>query len=176
MFHIYFLGSSEGLVFDVADANFDAALDPLRGYLGGHGVDFRTRHHVTAVETGGEFLSCCTVDAGAALRRRRRGAGHSTSRAAAHRRCAPRSSATPAGATEVARLRTAPPFVVHRLWLDRPVAADRPAFLGTGGLTPLDNVSVLERYEREAADWARRTRGSVVELHSYAVHRPPTST
>ena len=31
MFHIYFLGSSEGLIFDVADANFDAALwDPLR--------------------------------------------------------------------------------------------------------------------------------------------------
>ena len=36
------------------------------------------------------------------------------------------------------------PFVVHRLWLDRPVDADRPAFLGTGGLPPLDNISVLE--------------------------------
>ena len=52
----------------------------------------------------------------------------------------------------VADLRTAPPFVVQRLWLDRPVHADRPAFLGTGGRPPLDNVSVLERYEREAAD------------------------
>ena len=30
MFHIYFLGSSEGLVFDVADSNFDTALwNPL---------------------------------------------------------------------------------------------------------------------------------------------------
>ena len=26
MFHIYFLGSSEGLVFDVPDAGFDTAL------------------------------------------------------------------------------------------------------------------------------------------------------
>ena len=31
MFHIYFLGSSEGLIFDVANANFDAALwNPLQ--------------------------------------------------------------------------------------------------------------------------------------------------
>ena len=30
MFHIYFLGSSEGLVFDVAESNFNTALwDPL---------------------------------------------------------------------------------------------------------------------------------------------------
>ena len=52
----------------------------------------------------------------------------------------------------VAKLGTAPPFVVHRLWLDRTVNSDRAAFVGTGGRPPLDNVSVLERYEREAAD------------------------
>ncbi|NEE49949.1 FAD-dependent oxidoreductase, partial [Streptomyces sp. SID8455] len=67
------------------------------------------------------------------------------------------------------RLRTAPPFLVSRLWLDRPVAYDRPGFLGTSGYGPLDNVSVLDRWEGEAARWARRTRGSVVELHAYAV-------
>jgi isorenieratene synthase len=68
----------------------------------------------------------------------------------------------------VAGLGIAPPFVVQRLWLDRPVRADRSPFLGTGGRPPLDNVSVLDRYEREAAEWAGRTGGSVVELHSYA--------
>jgi isorenieratene synthase len=67
---------------------------------------------------------------------------------------------------------TAPPFVVQRLWLDLPVNADRAPFLGTGGRPPLDNVSVLERYEKEAAEWSRRTGGSVVELHSYAVTSP----
>ena len=56
-----------------------------------------------------------------------------------------------------------------RLWLDRPVRPDRAAFVGTGGRPPLDNVSVLERYEREAAQWAARTGGSVVELHAYSV-------
>jgi carotenoid phi-ring synthase / carotenoid chi-ring synthase len=49
------------------------------------------------------------------------------------------------------------------------VRADRPAFLGTGGRKPLDNISVLERYESQAAEWARTQRGSVVELHAYAV-------
>ncbi len=40
MFHIYFLGSSEGLIFDVANANFDASLwNPLREYLSERGVD-----------------------------------------------------------------------------------------------------------------------------------------
>ena len=72
----------------------------------------------------------------------------------------------------VADLHTAPPFVVLRLWLDRPVRADRAAFMGTGGRPPLDNVSVLERYEREAAQWAARTGGSVVELHAYSVTDP----
>lgn len=39
MFHIYFLGSSEGLIFDVATANFDVSLwNPLRQYLIDHGV------------------------------------------------------------------------------------------------------------------------------------------
>jgi isorenieratene synthase len=68
----------------------------------------------------------------------------------------------------VAATRNAPPFVVVRLWLDAPVDPSRPAFLGTSGYGPLDNVSVLERFERGAAAWARQHRGSVVELHAYA--------
>ena len=71
--------------------------------------------------------------------------------------------------SRIAAIGTAPPFAVQRLWLDRSVNPDRAAFLGTGGQPPLDNVSVLDRYEREAATWSRRTGGSVVELHSYAV-------
>lgn len=75
----------------------------------------------------------------------------------------------PAWRERVARLRTAPPFLVTRLWLDRPVAPDRPGFLGTSGFGGLDNISVLNRWEDEAARWAARTGGSVLELHAYAV-------
>ena len=167
MFHIYFLGSSEGLVFDVANDNFDVALwNPLREYLTSHGVRFHTDRSAASVHVGTRFSVSC----------------------------GPRESLGADGvvlATDVAslqhivanspglgnddwrqrigRLTPAAPFVVQRLWLDRAVNPDRPAFLGTGGRPPLDNVSVLERYERQAADWSRQTGGSVVELHSYAV-------
>jgi isorenieratene synthase len=59
------------------------------------------------------------------------------------------------------------------LWLDRPVDAGRPDFLGTGGLEPVDNISVVSNYERQASEWARARGGSVVEVHSYSVMDPP---
>jgi isorenieratene synthase len=165
MFHIYFLGSSEGLVFDVADDNFDVALwEPLRRHLEGRGVRFHTGVSVTAVEPG--FAVHC--DSGQTLPAD--GVVLATDAAGLRDIIGASPELGDDGwRAGVDGLGTAPPFLVHRIWLDRPVAPERPAFLGTGGLTPLDNVSVLERYERQAADWARRTCGSVVELHSYAV-------
>jgi len=70
---------------------------------------------------------------------------------------------------QVAGVRSAPRFAVWRLWLDGLVRPDRPPFLGTSGHGPLDNVSVLERFEDHAARWSAAHAGSVVELHAYAV-------
>ena len=54
MFHIYFLGSSEGLIFDVATANFDVSLwNPLQAYLGERGVRFRLGAQVLRVDAAG---------------------------------------------------------------------------------------------------------------------------
>src|SRR5581483_2112162 len=51
MFHIYFLGSSEGLLFDVPDAGFDVALwEPLRAYLAARDVEVRTGTEVSRIE------------------------------------------------------------------------------------------------------------------------------
>jgi carotenoid phi-ring synthase / carotenoid chi-ring synthase len=169
MFHIYFLGSSEGLIFDVANANYDIALwQPLQRYLTERGVRF---HQGTAV---------ARIDSGAARRFRVHTDTSDHLDADAVVLAADVGglqriiAASPNLGDElwrarIARLPTAPPFVVHRMWLDRPVAADRPAFLGTAGHEPLDNVSILDCYERQAIEWARHHRGSVVELHSYAV-------
>ena len=170
MFHIYFLGSSEGLVFDVVNANFDVALwDPLRSYLQSRGVQFRTGVAVTRIDTDPTLT--VTLDDGTAIDTD--GAVLATDVAGLQRIVADSPGlGDDAWRKQVAGLGVAPPFVVQRLWLDRPVRADRAAFVGTGGRAPLDNVSVLDRYEREAAQWARRTGGSVVELHAYAVHPP----
>jgi carotenoid phi-ring synthase / carotenoid chi-ring synthase len=170
MFHIYFLGSSEGLIFDVANANFDVALwNPLREFLASRGARFHTGVSVTAVSTGERLTVRCDSGAdvdcdGVVLATDVAGLQHIVD--------ASPSLGDDAWRARVSAMGTAPPFVVQRLWLDRPVRPDRAPFLGTGGRPPLDNVSVLERYEREAAAWCRRTGGSVVELHSYAVTEP----
>jgi carotenoid phi-ring synthase / carotenoid chi-ring synthase len=171
MFHIYFLGSAEGLVFDVTAEPFPQALwDPMGDYLTELGVVINTGVAVEEVAPGRErrFAVCAgeTVEVDAVvLATDVRGLQELLT-------ASPELGEAPWRA-QIARLRTAPPFLVSRLWLDGPVRPDRPGFLGTSGFGPLDNVSVLERFEGEAARWARRTGGSVVELHAYALSTDP---
>ena len=173
MFHIYFLGSNEGLVFDVAESNFDTALwNPLGEYLSGVGVTFRTGMPVSSVGIGGSKKFRVHCDDGSAIEAD--GVVLATDVGGLQQIV---SASTDLGDAQwrqqVAEMELAPPFVVQRLWLDRPVDAGRPDFLGTGGLEPVDNISVVSNYERQAADWARVHGGSVVEVHSYSVLDPP---
>ena len=70
----------------------------------------------------------------------------------------------------------APPFAVTRLWLDRDVAPERPTFSAVSREPTLDSITVYSRLERPSAQWAARTGGSVVELHSYACTAPDVDT
>ncbi|MGH4018570.1 MAG: FAD-dependent oxidoreductase [Pseudonocardiaceae bacterium] len=169
MFHIYFLGSAEGLLFDVTSEPFPQAVwDPMGGYLRAQRVRVRTGTAVDVVEAGRSRRFAVRTAAGedpdevdaivlacdvAGLRSLV--AGSQLGDEPWRRR--------------IAALRTAPPFLVSRLWLDRPVRADRPGFLGTAGFGPVDNVSVLDRYEGEARRWALARGGAVVEVHAYAL-------
>ena len=169
MFHTYFMGSAEGLLFDVAADDFDTALwSPLAAHLEASGATIRcgSAARGLAERSDGGVLVLTddgAIDADAVVlatdRRPLQGliagapwVGDPTWRA------------------RLAGLRTAPAFAVHRLWLDR--RPHRPApFLGTSGFGPLDNVSFIEDLEDGARAWVRRTGGSVVELHAYAL--PP---
>ena len=168
MFHTYFLGSAEGLLFDVPDDDYDTALwAPLGRYLASLGVEVRTGATVDAIDPaagrvvvdGGELAADAVVLAADPRSARALIAGLADS--------------VPGPADEwsrrVAATGNAPSFAVLRLWLDRPVAAERPAFVGTSGFGPLDNISVLDRFEAGAARWATQSGGSVVELHGYAL-------
>jgi len=172
MFHIYFLGSNEGLVFDVAESNFDTALwNPLGEYLVGLGVTFRTGMPVSSIRLDGSKKFRVHCDDGTAIDAD--GVVLATDPGGLQQIV----SASPElgdaqWRQRVADMELAPPFVVQRLWLDRPMDAGRPDFLGTGGLEPVDNISVVSNYERQAAEWARAHRGSVVEVHSYSVIEP----
>jgi isorenieratene synthase len=172
MFHTYFAGSSEGLLFDVPDDDYDTALwAPLGRYLTGLGVDVRTgtraeslshEDGVWRVRTAAEELTPDAVVVATDPRVTRELLAGLVGTAGAEdeerRRWHER----------VAAGRNAPPFAVLRLWLDGTVAPEREAFLGTSGYDLLDNVTVLERFEQGAADWSARHGGSVVELHAYA--------
>ncbi|MFE1029056.1 FAD-dependent oxidoreductase [Streptomyces sp. NPDC058818] len=168
MFHIYFLGSSEGLLFDVPREPFPRALwDPLAEQLTRHGVEVRTSTSVEAVRPGPSGGHLVVDSTGA----RPYDAVVLALDTGGLKGVVGRSPqlGDDGWRRRVARLRTAPPFLVSRLWLDRPVASGRPGFLGTSGYGSLDNVSVLSQWEGEASRWAARTGGSVVELHAYAL-------
>ena len=175
MFHIYFLGSAEGLVFDVTAEPFPQALwEPMARYLAERGVVVRTGTSAEQVRTGRQrrfavHTSADVIETDAVVLATDIPAMQALLAASPQ-------LGVPSWRERIARLRTAPPFLVSRLWLDRPVRPDRPGFLGTSGFGPLDNVSVLEVFEGEAARWAQRTGGSVVELHAYALTTDPVAT
>lgn len=168
MFHTYFTGSAEGLLFDVPDAAYDESLwAPLGRYLHGLGVVVETGREVITVDEAGSGVRVAlddgrTLEADAVVL--------ATDRAPLQRLVAGAPwLGDDAWRDRVAGLRIAPPFVVWRLWLDRSAAAGSPPFLGTSRFGRLDNVSFIDQMETGARDWARSGGGCVVELHAYAV-------
>ncbi|MEO5609474.1 MAG: FAD-dependent oxidoreductase, partial [Ornithinibacter sp.] len=178
MFHMYFVGSAEGLLFDVPRDDYDSTLwAPLGEHLHRLGVEVVTGREVRSVtelgdsvavlhgQPGGEDQEWHSADAvvlaldPVGLRRvvsSSPGLGGEHSEGAAWRE-------------RVEAVRSAPAFAVWRLWLSGFVDSERAPFLGTSGYGPVDNVSVLERFEDHATSWSTEHGGSVVELHAYAV-------
>ncbi|MFV0450758.1 MAG: FAD-dependent oxidoreductase [Propioniciclava sp.] len=168
MFHTYFLGSAEGLLFDVPRDDYRTTLwDPFVVFLEQLGVDVRLGVAATGLQVGaGGARVALAGDLPAAAD----AVVLATDPRVARELIAdlPAEPRTAAWKNQVAATTNAPPFIVVRLWFGGPVRADRPAFLGTSGYGPLDNVSVLERFEAGATAWATEHHGSVVELHAYA--------
>ncbi|MEO7422122.1 MAG: FAD-dependent oxidoreductase, partial [Ornithinibacter sp.] len=178
MFHMYFVGSSEGLLFDVPRDDYDSTLwAPLGEHLHRLGVEVVTGREVRSVTEfgdsvavlhgthGGDDQEWHSADAvvlaldPVGLRRvvtSSPGLGGDDAQGAAWRE-------------RVGAVRSAPAFAVWRLWLSGLVDSERAPFLGTSGYGPVDNVSVLERFEDHATRWSAEHGGSVVELHAYAV-------
>jgi isorenieratene synthase len=69
----------------------------------------------------------------------------------------------------VAALGEAEPYVVWRLWLDRPTAPTRSPFYTASRLRYTDSVAIYSRFQEPYRSWAQRAGGSVVEVHAYAI-------
>ena len=160
MFHLYFCGSAEGILFDVLDGPFgEAVWVPLQRYAESLGIRITVGDPVDLLPEPGDGEAVVLATNVDALRRivdTNPWIGQGESEWLAR----------------VATRRQAPPFAVLRLWLDHDVREDRAPFAGTAALGILDNISCVHRYQDEARSWARRTGGSVVELHAYAL--PPS--
>lgn len=169
MFHAYFVGSSEGLLFDVPIDDYGTAYwAPLREYLADRGARVLVSETVEGIDLDAAAGVRVTLGSGAAIDV---DAVVIATDPATTRRLVAQTEGLgdPSWRERVERTRNAPPFAVWRVWLDRLVDAARPPFLGTSGYGPLDNITVLERFEAGARRWSVTHGGSVLELHAYAL-------
>ena len=168
MFHFYFSGNPDGLIFDVSKQPFSTSIwGPLGDYLSSLGVDVRTGCTVSRVARGaerkwsvdlnGEMVETDHVVLALTVPGLQSVVAESPDLDDAGFR------------RSVEGLALTNPFVVWRLWFDRPADPGRRPFVGTTGVGCLDNISVYDLFEDESRVWAERTGGSVVELHAYAV-------
>ncbi|MBA3905612.1 MAG: FAD-dependent oxidoreductase [Pseudonocardiales bacterium] len=178
MFHYYFLGNPEGIGFDAPDTDYLTCIwRPLQAYLEKQGATVRRGTPARALIPEADRRWGVEVDDGPALGTRHLvlalDPGALRSFVAASPQVA---DAAPELARRAQAGTVAPPFAVARLWLDRDVAPSRPTFNAVSREPTLDSITVYSRLERPSAEWAARTGGSVLELHSYACDAPDVGT
>lgn len=174
MFHYYFLGNPEGIGFDAPDTDYLTCIwAPAAAYLEKYGAQIRTSTPARRLAPGSGRRWTVATD----------GADIATDHLVlaldpgALRALVAESPGLDGPLTRTAAAcDVAPPFAVTRLWLDRDVAPSRPTFNAVSREPTLDSVTVYSRLERPSAQWAARTGGSVVELHSYACTAPDAAT
>lgn len=175
MFHFYFTGNRQGLVFDVLNRPFASALwTPMSRLLQRLGVKVRlaTRAERVVRRAGGCYAVECLAAPGSGRTDERHESDWLVLALSvpALKALADKSALdSPAFTRSVSRLEVTRPFVVWRMWLNRKASASRAPFAGTSELGALDNISLFERFEDESRSWSEREGGSVLELHAYAV-------
>lgn len=170
MFHFYFVGNPEGLIFDVLDAPFSTAVwQPFARYLEKIGATLLLGRAAARIEPraeGGYRVALegaeSPIEADAVVLALTVPALQRVVAASPGLDSAPLRSS-------VEGLSLTAPFAVWRLWLDRPAAPGRVAFAGTTGIGALDNISLYHLFEGESRRWAEASGGSVVELHAYGL-------
>jgi isorenieratene synthase len=170
MFHFYFMGNPEGLVFDVLVEPFSFALwMPIRRYLERRGVRFLLERSACQLSRNGSTGWRIHLD---------KDPDHVDGDIVVLATTVPGLQsivrASPdldrhAWRNDIESMSVTSPFAVWRAWLDTPSSPGRHAFIGTSGLGIVDNISEYHLFEGESRRWAMTTGGSVVEVHAYAV-------
>lgn len=69
--------------------------------------------------------------------------------------------------SQIKKLNVADPFAVCRFWFDRDFEWNHSYFTSLSGYQLTDSITLYHRIQEQFIEWAKRTGGSVVELHAY---------
>jgi isorenieratene synthase len=164
-FHFYFLSNDLGLIYDVLRDDFETTfLTPARKYLEKRGVRIQTGKPVKRLQRRGE---------GFAAGREAFDYAVLAADVVGSRSIAESSDfiqeENPGSFQKLSGLKASQRYSVLRLWMDRGLEHDLPFFIFTDRVKLLDSISLYHNLEDASAEWVKKTRGGVFELHSYAV-------
>ncbi|BAZ30174.1 putative phytoene dehydrogenase Rieske iron-sulfur component [Cylindrospermum sp. NIES-4074] len=69
--------------------------------------------------------------------------------------------------SQTEQLNIADPFAVCRFWFDSDFEWEHSNFTSLSGYQLTDSITLYHRIQAQFIDWAKRTGGSVIELHAY---------
>lgn len=69
--------------------------------------------------------------------------------------------------SQIEQLNIADPFAVCRFWFDSDFEWEHSNFTSLSGYQLTDSITLYHRIQAQFIDWAKRTGGSVIELHAY---------
>jgi len=164
-FHFYFLSNDLGLIYDVLRDDFETTfLSPARKYLEKRGVRIQLKKSVKKLERRGE---------GFAVGREAFDYAVLAADVVGSRSIAESSGLfkeeNPGSYKKISGLKASQRYSVLRLWMDRGLEQELPFFIFTDRVKLLDSISLYHNLEDASAKWAKKTKGGIFELHSYAV-------
>jgi len=172
MFHFYFLGNPEGLIFDVLNEPFsDGLWATFTRYMENMHIKIQLETEVEKLtrSKGGKWQ--------VHLKGKKKNLAADAVVLAVTVPALQQIVAASIGLKDdawrdsIKQLQLTWPFAVWRIWLDKEARPGRHPFVGTAGLGMIDNISLYELFEGESRRWVMRNGGSIVEIHAYAV--PP---
>lgn len=170
MLHFYFLGNPEGMSFDVLEEpTGDVLFSPLARVLASYGVEVRLGESVTEVlRERGDRIRVRT-SGGADLESEGLVLAANVRGLRAIFDASPALAEDGVFASSMQSLAPSAPYVVFRLFFDRPVEDGRAPFTSVAGHGALDSITIYDRFEGESRRFALRTGGSVVQLQAFGL-------
>lgn len=164
-FHFYYLSHDRGLVYDYLDGRYDADfLAPIAEHLKRQGADLQLSAGVERIERDGPAFRVNGRPYDAVVL-----AADVAATKAILGRCEWLAFEDAVLQRQMQAMKPGARYAIWRLWLNQRAGDDLPVFVSTERLGQLDAVAFIDRVDPRCAQWAKDHRGSVIELHSYAL-------